>query len=225
MRRGALLSLCAIWKKHHTFFWCSAKRGIGEILSYRLSKRNIPGTGGVAFVILPEKNRRARRIYLIFLSGKDALNYTIFPLSRVMTSSANFKIFLSCSIIRMVSHLSKNSLMTLISFTISSAWRPTVGSSKKYIVCPLYDFNRCFTSFNLWLSPHESVCAGCPILRYPSPISTMSWSSSRMWSISEKNSRASFTYIPNTSSMLFPLRLIQRISVLYLFPLHNSQGI
>lgn len=106
--------------------------------------------------------------------------FTIFPLSSVMMSSANFRIFLSCSIIRMVSHLSKNSLMTLINLTMSSACNHTVGSSRKYIVCPLYDFSRCLTSFSLWLSPQESVCAGCPILRYHNPISTMSCSSSRM---------------------------------------------
>src|SRR4030065_102709 len=46
-----------------------------------------------------------------------------------------------------------------------------------------------------------------------------------MEGIEEKNWRASDIVISSTSAMFFPLYLISRVSLLYLFPLHISQGI
>ena len=106
----------------------------------------------------------------------------------------------------------------------SAIWRPVVGSSKIYKVFPVAFFDNSVANFTRCASPPDKVVDGCPSFIYPRPTSCKVWILDLILGIFSKKIKASSTVISSTSAIVFPLYFTSKVSLLYLFPLHTSQG-
>ena len=93
-----------------------------------------------------------------------------------------------------------------------------------YKVLPVALFESSVASLIRWASPPDKVVDGWPNLIYPKPTSYNVCIFCLILGIFSKNCKASSTVISSTSDILFPLYFTSRVSLLYLFPLHTSQG-
>ena len=103
-------------------------------------------------------------------------------------------------------------------------WRPVVGSSRMYSVFPVERFDNSVASLTRCASPPDNVVDDCPNFIYPNPTSLNVWTTFLIRGTFSKNVKASSTVISSTSAIDFPLYLTSSVSLLYLVPLHTSQG-
>ena len=92
------------------------------------------------------------------------------------------------------------------------------------MVLPVDRFDSSDASFIRCASPPESVVAGCPIFIYPNPTSDKVCNLRVIFGIFEKNFNPSSTVISKVSYIFLSLYFISSVSLLYLVPLHTSQG-
>ena len=129
-----------------------------------------------------------------------------------------------CSITTIELPVSANLCKTSISLSTSAMCKPVVGSSKIYNVFPVGLLLNSVANLILCASPPDNWVDGWPSFIYESPTSISVSNFLFIVGIFSKNSNASSTFISNTSEIVLSLYLTWRVSLLYLSPLHTSQG-
>src|SRR5262249_55154357 len=124
---------------------------------------------------------------------------------RPMTQSAVFTTSSVCSITTTVLPPATSRFSTSSSFFTSAKCSPVVGSSSRYSVRPVSRLASSRDSFTRWASPPDSVVAGCPSARYPSPTSSSVRRTFISRRIAPNSSSACVTGLSSTCDMFFPL--------------------